>query len=129
MKDLEQYTDDQLREELKRRARERRANTPREIVYKEFEATVASLDNVICKKLDGSIKYKPFQFWRYRLADCTSDLANQRLWNDYYLKHNVFKRDNAPKVGDRVKLRYRKTKKGHEVFDLNKAKIVEIIRG
>ena len=128
MKELKDYTDEQLREELKRRARERRANTPREIVYKEFEATVALLDNVIFEKLDGSMKYRPFQFWRYRLTDCTSDLANQHLWNDYYLKHNVFKLDNAPKVGDRVKLRYRKTKKGHEVFDLNKAKIVEIIK-
>lgn len=128
MKDLQNYTDEQLREELKRRAIERRKNTPREIVYKEFEATVASLDNVICKNSDGSIKYRPFQFWRYSLSDCTSDIANQRLWNDYYLKHNVFKRDNAPKVGDRVKLRYRRTKNGHEAFDLNKAKIVEIIK-
>ena len=128
MKELKDYTDDQLREELKRRAIERRKSTPREIVYKEFEATVAKLDNIKCERWDGSIAYKPFQFWRYRLTDCTSDLANQHLLNDYYLKHNVFKRDNAPKVGDRVKLRYRRTKKGHEVFDLNKAKIVEIIR-
>ena len=29
-------------------------------------------------------------------------------------------------IGDRVKLRYRRTK-GHEVFDLSKAKIIEII--
>ena len=128
MKELKDYTDDQLREELKRRAIERRKNTPREIVYKEFEATVAELYNIKCKRLDGSIAYKPFCFWRYRLSACTSDLANQHLWNDYYLEHNVFKRDNAPKVGDRVKLRYRRTKKGHEVFDLNKAKIVEIIK-
>lgn len=128
MNDLDKYTDDELRDELKRRAIERRKNTPREIIYKEFEATVASLDNVICEKLDGSIKYKPFRFWRYMLVDCTSDLANQRLWNHYYLKHNVFKRDNAPKVGDRVKLRYRRTKNGYEAFDLDKAKIVEIIK-
>ena len=33
MKDLSIYTDDELREELKRRAAERRANTPREILY------------------------------------------------------------------------------------------------
>lgn len=39
MKELKDYTDEQLREELKRRAKERRKSTPREIVYKEFEAT------------------------------------------------------------------------------------------
>ena len=37
-------------------------------------------------------------------------------------------KDYAPKVGDRVRLRYRRTKKGFEAFDLDKAKIVEIIR-
>ena len=40
MKDLQNYTDDELREELKRRAIERIKNTPREIVYKEFDATI-----------------------------------------------------------------------------------------
>lgn len=56
MKDLQNYTDDQLREELKRRAKERRKSTPREIVYKEFEATVASLDNVVCEKIGRQYK-------------------------------------------------------------------------
>lgn len=128
MKDLQNYTDEQLREELKRRARECRANTPREIIYKEFEATVAKLDNIKCERLDGSIAYKPFQFWRYRLTDCTSNLPNQSPDRDYYLKYNTFKRDNAPKVGDRVRVRYRRTKKDYEVFDLHRAKIVEIVK-
>lgn len=70
MKDLQNYTDDQLREELQRRAIERRKNTPRKIVYIEFEATVASLDNVICEKLDGSINIGRFNFGNtgYRIA-------------------------------------------------------------
>ena len=40
MKELKDYTDDELRNELKRRANERRKDTPREIVYVEFEATI-----------------------------------------------------------------------------------------
>lgn len=39
----------------------------------------------------------------------------------------AIKRDSCPQIGDRVKLRYRRTKKQHEQIDLSKAKIVEII--
>ena len=42
------------------------------------------------------------------------------------MKQGCFKRNNAPKIGDKVKLRYRRTK-GYEIFDLVKAKIVEIV--
>ena len=44
------------------------------------------------------------------------------------MKQGTFKRENAPKVGDRVKLRYRRTKKQHEYFDFSKAKIIGIIK-
>ena len=40
MKELKDYTEEELREELKRRVLERRKNTPRRIEYVEFEATV-----------------------------------------------------------------------------------------
>ena len=36
MKDLKDYTDEELRQELKRRVVERRKNTPRKIEYAEF---------------------------------------------------------------------------------------------
>jgi hypothetical protein len=129
MKDLSIYTDDELREELKRRAAERRANTPREIKYVEFEATIKKVDNLL-----GAIhplatrKYKPFVFWKYQIQDCSIDIANQYEWKEYYMKQGVFKRDNAPQIGDRVKLKYRRTKKQAEVFDLSKAKIIEIVK-
>lgn len=127
MKELADYTDDELREELKRRAMYRRANTPREINYVEFEATIKSVDNIRSNHPLAIRQYKPFAFWKYRLSNCSIDIANKHEWNDYYLKQGVFKKDNAPKLGDRVKLRYRRTKKQKEVFDLNKAKIIEII--
>lgn len=125
MKELKDYTDEQLREELKRRARERRLNTPREIVYKEFEATIVQIYNVK-QKYNGHTSYLPFEQWSYMVNDVTNDLA--RYYVVYKLARGVFKKDNAPQVGDRVKLRYRRTKRGYEGFDMDKARIIEIIK-
>ena len=127
MKDLQNYTDEQLRDELKRRARERRANTPREIIYKEFEATIMQVYNVK-QKYNGHTSYLPFKQWSYRVKDIKSDLARMHPADVYKLARGVFKKDNAPIVGDRVKLRYRKTKRGYEGFDIDKARIVEIVK-
>lgn len=123
MKNLSIYTDDELREELKRRAAERRANTPKEIKYVEFEATIKSVENIQIDR--GKVKYKPLCFWKYQVTDCSIDIANQYNYFLYYMKQGVFKRDSCPKIVDRVKLRYRRTKKQAECFDLNKAKIIE----
>lgn len=127
MKTLQDYTDEELREELKRRTQERRKKQKHEIIYIEFEATIDEVDNTWGYKCDGGIKYKPFMFWKYRIKDCSLEFANNYPWNYYYNKDGCFKRGNAPQIGDRVKLRYRRTK-GHEVFDLSKAKIIEIIK-
>jgi hypothetical protein len=47
----------------------------------------------------------------------------------YKLARGVFKKDNAPQVGDRVELRYRRTKRDYEGFDMDNARIVEVIKG
>lgn len=127
MEDLKRYTNDQLREELKRRAVERRQNTPREIIYKEFEATIMQVYNVK-QKYNGHTSYLSFEQWSYRVKDIKSDLARMHPADVYKLARGVFKKDNAPIVGDRVKLRYRKTKRGYEGFDMDKARIVEIVK-
>lgn len=128
MENLKNYTDEQLREELKRRAQEKRKNMKYEIEYIEFDATCVEVDNRLGYKCDGGIKYKPFTFWKYRVKDCSYDFAERHSHIDtFYLKQGCFKRDNAPQVGDVVKLRYRRTK-GNEIFDLQKAKIIEIIK-
>ena len=52
------------------------------------------------------------------------------LQRDFALKNGVFNKSTAPKVGDRVLLRYRKTKKyskGNEYFDFINAKIVKVL--
>lgn len=128
MQDLLKYTNEQLREELKRRAIERRKNTPREIVYKEFKATIVQVYNVK-QKYNGHTYYLPFKQWSYRVNDVTSDFVRIHYKDVYKLARGVFKKDNAPQIGDRVKLRYRRTKKGYEGFDMDNARIVEVVKG
>ena len=130
MENLKNYTDEQLREELKRRALEKRKSQKKEIVYQEFDATIISINNRFGYKCNGDVKYKPLVFWKYRVKVCDYSYSFARInkhIDEFYLKQGFFKRDNAPQVGDVVKLRYRRTK-GHEIFDLQKAKIVEIIK-
>lgn len=132
MKELKDYTDEELRNELKRRANERRKDTPREIVYVEFEATIKEIDNIFMADYYGKglHKYKAFSLWKYIIEDWTliCPNANQILTGRRLeLKQGLFKRSDSPQVGDRVKLRYRRTK-GYECFDIWKAKIVEIIK-
>lgn len=126
MGDLEQYTDGELRNELKRRAKERRANTPREIIYKEFEGTICEVLNVK-QKYNGHTSYLPFEQWSFKVDDVTSDLARLYYKDVFKLARGVFKKGDAPKVGDRVKLRYRRRKKGYEWFDMDSAKIIGIV--
>lgn len=132
MEQLSKYTDEELRNELKRRANERRKDTPREIVYVEFEATIKEIDNIFMKNYYGKglHKYKAFSLWKYVIEDWTLACpnANQILTGRRLeLKQGLFKRDNSPQVGDRVKLRYRRTK-CNESFDIWKTKIIEIIK-
>lgn len=131
-KELKDYTDEELRNELKRRANERRKDTPREIVYVEFEATIKEIDNIFMADYYGKglHKYKAFSLWKYVIEDWTLTCpnANQILTGRRLeLKQGIFKRDDSPKIGDRVKLRYRRTK-CNESFDIWKTKIVEIIK-
>lgn len=127
MEELKNFTDEELRQELKRRSAERRKNQKHEIKYIEFDAIIKSIDNVKYYNPDGSIQYKPFVFLKYQVDNCSYEFArvNKHI-NEFCLKQGCFKRDNAPKIGDKVKLRYRRTK-GKEIFDLRKAKIVEIV--
>ena len=128
--ELKDYTDDELREELKRRAIERRKNSPRETIYIEFEANIKKVDNIYCTNFygKGQHKYKVFSLWRYILEDWTLDREHNTIESrGFELKPNTFKKNEAPQVGDRVKLRYRRTK-GYECFDIWKAKIVEILK-
>ena len=102
MKNLEDYTDDELKEELKRRQAERRKATPRKKTeYVEFLGVVASID---CKEnyMDGGVKkYKPFYKWTFRIKDMLPMEGDIPGW--YFEKSRDFNLDksfnkiNAPK--------------------------------
>lgn len=121
------FSDEELREELKRRAQERRKSQKNEIKYIDFEATVIGIDNTQGYKANGDTKYKPFVFWKYKINNRSYEFAERNNHIDeFYLKQGCFNRYNAPHIGDKVRLRYRRTK-GYEIIDLCKAKIIEII--
>lgn len=127
MKALQEYTDEELRDELKRRRIERHKIAVREVEYVEFYATIKSIDNVCYRCSSGKDKYLPFRYWKYNIKDHTHRLKNTE-WASYKLQDKTFKKEDAPKVGDRVLLRYKNYKSSSDIFNVHKAKIVSIIR-
>lgn len=110
---LQDYTTDELRAELKRRATEARkaanASRDRKHKYMYAEGTVITVHNT-----SGGRKL-PFSDWSFkvRIDDEYVTKLNIQTWNiDSY--HNVdrtkFKKYNTPKEGDRVRLKCRITK-------------------
>lgn len=110
---LQDFTTDELRAELKRRATEARkaanANRDRKAKYLYAEGTVVKVYNTI-----GRVK-RPFLDWRFKVRIDAEDEVKLGIstWNmDSY--HNVdrakFNKSTAPKEGDRVRLKCRVTK-------------------
>lgn len=121
--ELKDYTTDELREELKRRAKEARLNAKRaEPEYKEFTGVIKHID----QWHHGIYSY---------LFDITSAVVNGERTDNYIynsgfkLKQGLFQKNTIPQVGDVVLLRYKRTNvnRNREVFDIKKAKIVKII--
>lgn len=108
---LENYTDDELRNELKRRAKEKRklsSRKPTEYIY--LKGIVYHIDNVKIYR-PNCVRYKPFSQWTFRLTDLEcADNPKVVNWAFYtYFKCSRTK-GNAPKVGDNVIVKIRKTK-------------------
>lgn len=131
MKKLEDYTDDELKAELKRRQIERRQQTPRKKTeYVRFLGVVQYIDNKEGWKCGGVQKYKPFSKWKYRIKDMRPiECAVPK----YFFEHSrdfcldkIFNKNNAPKEGDTVALRVRKCK-NFSYYSFTSAKIVEVI--
>lgn len=110
---LQDYTTDELRAELKRRAVEARkaANTDRDRKHKYLyaEGTVINVHNT------SGGRRLPFSDWTFKvhIDDEYAAKLNIQTWNiDIY--HTVnrakFKKSTAPKEGDRVRLKCRVTK-------------------
>lgn len=110
---LQDFTTDELRAELKRRATEARkaANVSRDRKAKYLYA-----EGTVIKVHDGGCGRKlPFSEWRFKvhIDDEYATKLNIQTWNiDSYhdVDHAKFKKSNAPKEGDRVRLKCRVTK-------------------
>lgn len=92
----------------------------RKIEYEEFEGVVEYVYSA----------NRTFNDWMYQVRGKHPLL--QEYAREFKVKQGVFKVSTAPGKGDRVLLRYRKTKKrsgknGREVFDFINAKIIKVL--
>lgn len=102
--ELKDYTTEQLREELKRRAKEARAAAPRPPVSITAIAVV--------KSIRKSSYHKGICNWEYELELTPESMSEYEMPDDYriirsYLRSGVFRRNDAPKEGDVVTVRVR----------------------
>lgn len=125
---LENYTDEQLREELKRRAKERRMNQVRKPTeYITITGIVDSIDNIMYHTRNGA-KYKPFPHWTFKLTNLECDEPKVINWCFHSTNFKCkLSKANSPKTGDKVLIKIRKTKV-LSPFNVRNGKICEIIK-
>lgn len=113
---LEDYTDKELRDELKRRADKRNA-----VNYVSFTGKVVGIHNIRWNYNSGKPKYLPYQFWEFIVESDFFAQLGVKLCRFYAEITKVPKRD-SPCIGDSVLLSF---KKGRNIKD---AKIVSVIK-
>lgn len=95
----------------------RKKPEPYKSEYAEFEGVVQTV-------------YKSMSMGRNYSVSCDHPRF-EGICREFALKQGIFNKKTAPKVGDRVLLRYRKTKRhsgsGKESFDFWAAKIVKVL--
>lgn len=124
--ELKDYTTEELRAELKRRRVQAMKEAKKHIpAYKEFTATVKELYNSQTN-VNGYV-YSVTDAEPHN-SDIKQELFNNISWKGFSLQKNTFNKETAPKIGDKVLLRYRRHKTCQaEIFDFTKAKIVEVL--
>lgn len=124
--DLKDYTTEELRAELKRRRVQAMKEAKKQIpAYKEFTATVKGLHNSWAN-INGYV-YSVTDVEAHN-SDIKQELLNSIMLKGFSLQANTFNKETAPKIGDKVLLRYKRHKTQKvEIFDFTKAKIVEVL--
>ena len=124
--ELSDYTTEELRAELKRRRVQAMKEAKKQIpAYKEFVATIKELYNSRTN-VNGYV-YSVTDAEPHN-SDIKQGLFDNIRWKGFSLQKNTFNKANAPKIGDKVLLRYRKHKTHkEEIFDFTRAKIVEVL--
>lgn len=118
--ELKDYTTEELREELKRRAKEARANAVREKPkYIELEAKI--------KNIHHCSYSKSFMQTEYSISTNDDRVKPYDINRKYKLKNGCFRKDNIPKVGDIVIISHLLTK-ARNSFSGSDAKIIRIVK-
>lgn len=116
--ELKDFTTEELREELKRRAKEARINAGRKKPeYIEIVGVVTKITN----------NRKSFMYGQYSLDIKDDRVRDCDKYTTYTLKAGKFKKDNYPQVGDIVLIKQRLTK-AINFFVARYAKIDSIIK-
>lgn len=116
--ELKDFTTEELREELRRRAKEARINAgKKKPEYIEIEAVVTKIIN----------NRKSFMYGQYILDIKDDRVKDYDKNNTYTLKTGKFKKDNYPQVGDTVIVKQRLTK-AVNFFVARFAKIDSIVK-
>ena len=115
---LSEFTTDELKDELKRRQKEN--------IWSEFTAVIKAVNN-------KHVYRKGFNAWTFEVHHaCVNGVEVDSYYHNsrFKLKKGAFNRENAPKIGDKVLLRYRNTRKNRKFkeMDVMKARIIEIIK-
>lgn len=120
---LEDYTTEQLREELKRRAKIARENARKEGSNKPAYAFVSGVVKRV-ENPDGSFSRRK---WHIEVSkEFAAEHSIPQVYT-YYLLGGAFTKDTAPKEGDKVRLKCRLTK-ALPKFTLTRARVIEIIK-
>lgn len=118
--ELKDYTTKELREELKRRATEARANAVREKPkYIELEAKI--------KNIHPCNYSKSFTQTLYNVSIIDKESEVYDIIFNCKLKNGCFRKDNTPKIGDTVIVSHLLTK-ARNSFNPNAAKIIRVVK-
>lgn len=118
--ELKDYTTEELREELKRRAKEARQNAVREKPkYIEIECKITNVH---------SCSYsKSFMQTEYSIETNDDRINSYDINRRYKLKNGCFTKNNVPKIGDTVIIGHLLTK-ARNTFSGFEAKIIRIVK-
>lgn len=122
---LSKYSDKELRDELKRRAKEHRTSNRKPTEYFNIIGVVGDIDNVLFKYRNKT-RYMPYSKWGFKINNIESEVELPFNLNGHCFRCALNKSD-APRIGDKVTIRCRKTKK-LSAYNICNSKIVSIIK-
>jgi hypothetical protein len=123
---LSNFSDAELRAELKRRAILKRTENRKPTEYISLTGVVSKINNIE-RQYRGMVKYKPYGRWTYQVSNLECDDVRVLNWCFHILDFKcALTKAKSPQVGDKVCIRIRKIK-NLSAFSVRNSKIVQII--